>query len=764
MFSDRTKSGIFSGRALLISICAGVILYLGAVFALDLHSRISRGEKGQKAIQMLDALRRPLLSVKEAEIRLLKTGDTQAAARNLTKITTSAASLLDRYLALTQYNPTLYELATRLRDRYEEWIIQERRLIGHFTKAAADGHEEILQDALHEASDGFMNTMNTLGAGEAPIHHDIDTGHRATRLLMLSSGLLFLYLIGLVFIFQRAKTRELRRSYDQLKKEMKKRQQARAAIQESTKMLKLVLDTIPARVFWKDLDSNYLGCNRIFARDTGLESPRQIIGKSDFELTWADQAKQYRQDDRQVIQTGRPKLRYEEPQTGPDGSRIWLETSKVPLTNLNGDIIGVLGTYQDITGRKQAEEAFRALFQSTVKAVGQEFFEGIAAALCEWLKADSAIIAELTEGDNVQALSMVLDGKTIDQYSYALPGAPCEIVIRKGYCVYPDRVSELFPDDRDLVAMRAKGYVGIPLKDKSGSPIGVLCVIARRKLDLPPKAQDVFEIIAAKISVEIERKRAEQELNLYREHLEELVAQRTVELEASNEELEAFSYSVSHDLRAPLRSIDGFSKAILEDYWDDLDETGRDYLRRVRAASQRMGLLIDDMLKLAHVTRRGLTVTQADLTALARDIETRLQESQPGRQVEFRIQEGLSARGDERLLRIVLENLLGNAWKYTGDTPRPRIEFGGKEKDGETVYYVRDNGAGFNMRYAGKLFAPFQRLHRSDEFEGTGVGLATAQRIVHRHHGRIWAEGEEARGATFYFTLGEGIASSSGGT
>lgn len=233
----------------------------------------------------------------------------------------------------------------------------------------------------------------------------------------------------------------------------------------------------------------------------------------------------------------------------------------------------------------------------------------------------------------------------------------------------------------------------------------------------------------------------------------EALRRNAAELAAANTELDAFAYSVSHDLRAPLRSIDGFSQVLLEDYAARLDDSGRDSLQRVRAASQRMALLIDDLLKLARVTRAEMRTEAVDLSAIAQDIIADLRRAAPERPVEFAIAPGLNARGDARLLRVVLENLLRNSWKYTGNRPQPRIEFAKVEENGERVFMVRDNGAGFDMKYANKLFGVFQRLHTAAEFEGTGVGLATVRRIITRHGGRIWAEGVVDKGATFYFTL-----------
>lgn len=228
-----------------------------------------------------------------------------------------------------------------------------------------------------------------------------------------------------------------------------------------------------------------------------------------------------------------------------------------------------------------------------------------------------------------------------------------------------------------------------------------------------------------------------------------------VQLRAANQELEAFAYSVSHDLRAPLRSIDGFSQVVLAKYGPQLDAGGQHYLERIRAGSQRMAQLIDDLLRLSRLTRTPLARQAVDLSALASEVIEELRQGHPERIVQVEIAAGLPTEADPRLLRVVLENLLGNAWKFTTAQPAPRIELTRHwGDDGEAVYVVRDNGAGFDMAYADKLFGAFQRLHSASEFEGNGIGLATAQRIIHRHGGRIWAQGAVGQGATFFFTLG----------
>jgi len=326
---------------------------------------------------------------------------------------------------------------------------------------------------------------------------------------------------------------------------------------------------------------------------------------------------------------------------------------------------------------------------------------------------------------------------------------------------FPGTVAALYelihPEDRELVrqtfneAIRIKSDYEVEFRFlPRGRPPGWMLGRGRAYYDAAGRPARL-----AGVAIDITtRKAAELEISRLNAELERRVRERTAQLEATNQELEAFAYSVSHDLRAPLRGLRGFSEVLLERYADRLDAEGQDLLRRACEASNRMSRLIEDLLKLSRVGRAELRWQPVSLSALAEEVVAELRKAHPARAVQVVVEPNLRAQGDEPLLRLVLENLLGNAWKFTSRRPDARIEFGFTAEP-KPAFFVRDNGVGFDMRHAGKLFGVFQRLHAADEFPGTGIGLVTVQRIIHRHRGRLWAAGVVNEGAVFYFTLSD---------
>ncbi len=321
-----------------------------------------------------------------------------------------------------------------------------------------------------------------------------------------------------------------------------------------------------------------------------------------------------------------------------------------------------------------------------------------------------------------------------------LEGQPVEMLV-------PGRFRSEHPDLR-------RGFTSAPVTRPMGAGLDLY---AQRKdgsefpvqISLSPiRSEEGLSIFSAIRDITQQRK-TEQRIR----ELNARLASQNAELQAVNQELEAFSYSVSHDLRAPLRAIDGFSRILLDEQAEALDAAGRNLLERVRRASQHMGRLIDDLLKLARVTRSDFQMQDVDLSALAAEVAEAQRQQMPEHAVEFSCAPGLHAHGDAKLLRIAFDNLLGNAWKFTGGRSAARVEFGMHEEAGEKVYFVADNGAGFDMAFADKLFGAFQRLHDTGEFPGTGIGLATVQRVIHKHGGHIWAQAAVDTGASFFFTL-----------
>ena len=506
------------------------------------------------------------------------------------------------------------------------------------------------------------------------------------------------------------------------------RKLAEKALRESEERFRLMIETVKDYAIFM-LDSK----GRVASWNAGAE---RLKGYRREEIIGEHCSRFYPEAD---IQRGTPQYelkiaaaegRYEREgyRIRKDGTQFWANIITTAIHDEAGNLQGFVKVTRNITERKETEEALQR---------SQEQLFGIIS---------SAMDAIITVDSRQRIVLFNAAAEKMFYYpANEAIGQPVDRFIPERFRGAHRQHIQQFGQTN--VTKRHMGSLGAIFGLRSdGEEFPIEASISQ----LESEGEKFFTVILRDIT---ERKQAEERNRRLNETLEQRVVERTAQLEAANKELEAFSYSVSHDLRAPLRHINGFSQALLEDYNDKLDEVGKNYLLEVCDASREMAQLIDDVLQLARVTRAEMRSEEVNLSELAGAIIADLRKQDPKREAVINIEENLLTYGDRRLLKIMLVNLLGNAWKFTSKQQKAEISFGQNRKNGNPVYFIRDNGAGFDMAYADKLFGAFQRLHGADEFEGTGIGLASVQRVVNRHGGTVWAEAEVNRGAVFYFTL-----------
>lgn len=491
----------------------------------------------------------------------------------------------------------------------------------------------------------------------------------------------------------------------------------------SNNLLHRIINLLPIRIFWKNKDLKYLGCNEIFAKDAGKNDEEDLIGQDDFQMNWKEQAVLYRADDQAVMETGIPKLNFEEPQTTPKGDLIWLKTSKVPLTDLLGTTIGILGVYEDITDQKLIENSLRE---------SEEKYR------------------TLVDNAN-ESILVIQDGyiKYLNQKTIDLIGYSREELLEKPFPAF------IHPDDREMVVNNYKRRL---IGEKIQPQYEFRVLTAKKEIMWAVISATLIswqgKLATLNFIIEItDRKKAEEALQKLNEELETKVRQRTIELENSNKDLEAFSNSISHDLRAPLRAIDGFSQILKNQFQTELGLEGSNMVDLIVENTSYMNRLIKGMMAISKISGGEIKKILIEMNRMVNTVYREVVSKDDQERMSFIVEPLEVGYGDPTLLNQVWVNCLENAVKFSRKKEHPMITIRSFVEDQQIVYSVQDNGVGFNPQYQKKLFQMFQRLHSSQEFEGTGIGLAIVERIIRRHGGKVWAEGEEGVGATFYFSL-----------
>jgi len=522
-------------------------------------------------------------------------------------------------------------------------------------------------------------------------------------------------------------------------RDVTERLRAEETIAQERNLLRTVIDALPDCIYTKDTDSRFLISNLANVRLLGAHTEAEVHGQSVLDLCPPEYARPFVEDDREVIRTGQPLCNREESFLRPDGEERTFLTAKLPLRNAAGEVLGLAGISRDITESKRAEAALRESehrYRQLVHALpGAVYTCDAQGRITLFNEAAAAMWGRRPEiGKDVWCGSWRIyaqDGSPIP-----LDQCPMALAVREGRPIRGTEIIIERPDgSRSFVLPHPD-----PIRDAAGAVVGAVNML----VDLT------------------DRKQAEEAIRELNEALEARVQERTQQLEQANRELEAFSYSISHDLRAPVRAISGFAQIIHEDHGHQLEGEVARLFKVISTSARRMGELIDDLLAFSRLNAAELERLPVDMTALAQAVLADLLRDLREGQASIRLTDLPETMGDESMLRQVLTNLLSNALKFSREAASPTVEIGARQEAGETTYFVRDNGVGFDMKYAPKLFKVFQRLHNADQFEGTGVGLAIVQRIIQRHGGSVWAESSPDKGATFFFSLPRALQNNSG--
>lgn len=504
-----------------------------------------------------------------------------------------------------------------------------------------------------------------------------------------------------------------------------------------------------AVMFVKDRDGRYLAVSDGWEAVTGVTSDQALL-RHDLEVFGPEVGGRFSEADHRVMQSGQ-MMQLEESLIDERGEQYFLST-KFPLLDTDGHPLGICGVATDITDMRKTQMAIRSLVSATASNSGVELLKSLVGELARIIAADFCFVGKINESrDECSSVAVVIHGAPADNFSYSLLNTPCANVLESATCFYPRDICNLFPEDQMLQTMDVQGYVGRRLHDSKGNMIGILVALFEKPVEKPEFIEDLFGLVSGRIGAEMERLEREADIIRLNADLEKRVEKRTRELQHALQEVETFNYCVSHDLKAPLRAIKGFSQILLEDEVERLSDDGQRVLQRVINAASQMQGQIDALNTLVKLDSTPVKRRKVDISALAQRLADTLLANDGETRFSVRIEPGMQAVCDPGLAEMVLVQLLENAIKYSRHRPQPLIEVYTTQRAGRTYFVMADNGVGFSMDYAEKLFAPFQRLHSAQHYDGVGIGLASVARIIYRHDGDLWAEGEPDKGARFGF-------------